>query len=160
MPELLQFPFIVRVTDFWLSVPLLLIARSPLMVSELFTVTVAVLLPPIVNDLQTAELLIVGWRVPVKFASPITASTVDVGTPFDQLPKVVQDVLFFPVQLVVCACKMNAEAIKKKSRKQCSFSDFFKIVVWIVHKLILFGIFVPFMENHLRNDGNVTLLHC
>jgi hypothetical protein len=42
----------------------------------------------------------VGWLGPVKLASPMMASTLDVGTPLDQLLAVFQAVLVTPFQLV------------------------------------------------------------
>ena len=56
--------------------------------------------PPSVKDLQTAVAPIVGWLPPVKLASPIIASTVEVGTPLLQLDAVAQLVLVVPFQLV------------------------------------------------------------
>jgi hypothetical protein len=56
--------------------------------------------PPIVSDLQLEETFTVGWKNPVKLASPITASTVAVGTPAVQLLTLFQDVLEVPFQLV------------------------------------------------------------
>jgi len=79
------------------------------MVSVLFTVSVEALLPPMVNDLQAAELLMVGCLVLVKFASPIIASTVAEGTPADQLAEFVHEVLYRPVQLV-CALAVTVIA--------------------------------------------------
>jgi len=64
------------------------------------TVSDDTFVPPTVSDLQVAVADIVGWLTPVKLASPIIASTVDVGTPAVQFDAVPQAVLVVPFQLV------------------------------------------------------------
>ena len=53
--------------------------------------------------LQTDFEVIEGWFAPVKFASPMMASTVAVGTPAVQLAAWLQEVLVVPRQEVVWA---------------------------------------------------------
>jgi len=84
------------------SVPLELMVRSPATVKFLLRDNVAAWGPPSVNDLQAEEPEILGWKLPVKLASPTMASVVDAGTPAVQLLALLQEVLEVPFQLV-CA---------------------------------------------------------
>ena len=81
-------------------VPLLFTVRLPVIVSALLMVRVDVTVPPMVSDLHDAVAVTSGCLLPVKLASPITASTVLDGTPLVQLAAVFQAVLFVPFQLV------------------------------------------------------------
>jgi len=83
-------------------VPLELMVIFPETVRVLVIESVAACAPPRVSDLQTAEALIDGWKLPVKLASPIMASVDEVGTPAVQLATSFQEVLDVPFQLV-CA---------------------------------------------------------
>ena len=101
MPELLQFP--LRVILFFLVceiVPFEPIVILPETVKLLFTdprVSVDTFVPaPIVSDLHEELAVTDGWFAPVKFASPIITSTVEVGTPDVQFEAVPQEVLVIP----------------------------------------------------------------
>ena len=88
MPELLHEPLTVMdLVVLWMSVPLAAMVRLLATVRVNFTFNVAAATPPMVSDWQVTALLParVGWLVPVKFASPMIASSVAVGTPAVQL---------------------------------------------------------------------------
>ncbi len=96
----------------------------------LFTVKVVATVPPMVSDLQTDVEEIVGWLIPVKFASPIIASVVDDGTPAVQLLAVDQLVLVVPFQLV-CAVNCVMEKMKRMIANKDKYSCLIKIWIWI-----------------------------
>ena len=101
MPELLQLPCTDITLFFGCSkVPLALINTLPLTVRFLFTVNFPVKAPPMVSDLQLAEIVTTGELAAGKLTSPISTSTVAVGTPLLQLDAVDQLVLVVPLQLV------------------------------------------------------------
>lgn len=100
VPFFIQLPVSVNDAAPLLIVPFELIVIFPETVVVLLIVSAAVTAPPRVNDLHTAVADIVGWLTPVKFASPIIASVVAVGTPFVQFVARAQLVLIVPFQLV------------------------------------------------------------
>ena len=97
------------------------------MVRFLFTVNVADTLPPTVNDRQTDDSLIVGWKEPVKLASPIVASVAEVGTPEVQLEAFSQAVLTVPRQLVCATNKL----LRHNNRKSNDSFGLFIMLDWI-----------------------------
>ena len=72
-------------------------------------VSVEATAPPIVIELHEDDVLILGWLGPVKFASPMIALVVEVGTPAVQLALLFQRVFTVPVQLV---CPNDGRAIE------------------------------------------------
>jgi hypothetical protein len=98
---LVQFPVSEMVKAPLVIVPFDPISTSPDTVRPLLTVSVETFAAfPIVIDLAVDVLEMVGWNKPVKFASPIITSFVELGTPFVQLPEVPHAVLVVPFQLV------------------------------------------------------------
>jgi hypothetical protein len=103
VPEFVQLLSTVMATAaVWLIAPLLPIVTEPLTLRALVTVSVDAFVPvPIVNESTVALAVTEGWFAPVKFASPMTAEFVALGTPFVQFAAVAQAVLVPPIQLVV-----------------------------------------------------------
>ena len=113
VPVLLQLPCTDIVLLFGCSkVPLELTSTLPLTVRFLLTVNFPVKAPPIVSDLQLADTPTTGELAAGKLTSPISTSTVAVGTPLLQLDAVAQLVLVVPLQLV-CA---NRPVLSNKNR--------------------------------------------
>ena len=87
-------------------VPFEPIKRFPQTVILLTILSEEALVPlPIVKFLQVEVPFKAGWNTPVKLASPIMASTAEVGTPEVQFEAVVQLVLVTPLHEVVWALK-------------------------------------------------------
>lgn len=97
---MIQFPVRLSDTPPCEIVPLAAIVMLPDTVVLLLIVSVEAFVPPMISDLQIAVADIVGWLAPVKLASPIMTSIVDVGTPNVQLLGLLQAVLIVPFQLV------------------------------------------------------------
>ena len=100
-PLLVQLPVSERVDACWLMVPFELMTRFPDTVRFFVSVNVVETEPPTVIDFAADVALIVGWLMPVKFASPSITSVAAVGMPFVQLVAVPQLVLVVPFQLVI-----------------------------------------------------------
>ena len=92
-------------------------------------VRVDAMVPPIVSDRQEAVAVTSGCLLPVKLASPITASTVLDGTPLVQLAAVFQAVLVVPFQLVWAKEIMPVNNIRLTKNKGLSHNLFF--IYWI-----------------------------
>ena len=116
-----------------MSVPLVPILISPSTLNAWLTVKIEGLFPfPSVKDLQEALPVVDGWFGPVKFASPMMASRVEIGTPAVQFAAALQSVLAVPFHEVWADA---ARATKDSARQRLLFqwpNEYLLIVIsWI-----------------------------
>ena len=111
VPLFVQFPLTVNARLFWSIVAPAAIETLPLTVNVplLFSVRTGLFVEPSVSELTVAVEESVGSDPPVKLASPMTTSLVDVGTPLVQFADVVQLVLVVPFQDVDCPNSTTTE---------------------------------------------------